>query len=93
METAKLAKESERKPIRHSSHWPRIELSGIRPSPHGRSGRRREASRSWRNCSAAIAGAMIWLPVSSSGGIGDAASVSANAMDRRPGLGRRRVKK
>ena len=40
--------------------------------------------------STAIAGAMIWPRVSSSGGIGDAASVSVNAMGRRPGRGRRR---
>jgi hypothetical protein len=59
-------------------------LSGIRPSQQGRSRRRREASRSWRNCSAAIAGAMTWLPVSSSGEIADVARVSVNAMDRPP---------
>jgi len=39
---------------------------------------------------AAIAGAMTWLRVSSGGEIGDAASVSVNAMGRRPGRGRRR---
>ena len=71
-------------------HRPRRELPGKRLSPHGRSGRRRAASRNRRNWSAAIAGAMIWLRVSSSGGIADAASVSANAMDRRHGRGRRR---
>jgi len=56
----------------------------------GRSGRRRAASRNQGNWVAAIAGAMTWLRVSSSGGIGDAASVSVNAMGRRPGRGRRR---
>ena len=59
-------------------------------SPHGRSGRKRAASRNQGNWVAAIAGAMTWLRVSSSGGIGDAASVSVNAMGRRPGRGRRR---
>ena len=69
---------------------PGRKLSGKRLSPHGRSGRRRAASRNQRNWFAAIAGAMTWLRVSSSGGIADAASVSVNAMGRRPGRGRRR---
>jgi hypothetical protein len=69
---------------------PGRKLSGKRLSPHGRSGRRRAASRNQGNWVAAIAGAMTWLRVSSSGGIGDAASVSVNAMGRRPGRGRRR---
>jgi len=69
---------------------PGRKLSGKRLSPHGRSGRRRAASRNQGNWVAAIAGAMTWLRVSSSGGIGDAASVSVNAMDRRPRRGRRR---
>ena len=69
---------------------PGRKLSGERLSPHGRSGRRRAANRNQGNWVAAIAGAMTWLRVSSSGGIGDAASVSVNAMGRRPGRGRRR---
>ena len=69
---------------------PGRKLSGKRLSPHGRSGRRRAATRNQGNWVAAIAGAMTWLRVSSSGGIGDAASVSVNAMGRRPGGGRRR---
>jgi hypothetical protein len=69
---------------------PGRKLSGKRLSPHGRSGRRRAASRNQGNWVAAIAGAMTWLRVSSSGGIGDAVSVSVNAMGRRPGRGRRR---
>ena len=69
---------------------PGRKLSGKRLSPHGRSGRRRAASRNQGNWVAAIAGAMTWLRVSSSGGIGDAASVSVNAMGRRPGGGGRR---
>ncbi len=61
-----------------------------RPSRHGRSVRRWTASRNLTNWGAAIAGAMTWLRVSSSGGIADAASVSVNAMARRHGRGRRR---
>ena len=71
---------------------PGRKLSGKRLSPHGRSGRRRAASRNQGNWVAATAGAMTWLRVSSSGGIGDAASVSVNAMGRRPGRGRRRAR-
>ena len=52
-----------------------------RPSRHGRSGRRWAASRNQTNWFAAIAGAMTWLRVSSSGEIADAASVLVNAMD------------
>src|ERR1039458_3355836 len=63
---------------------------GKRLTPQGRSGRRWAASRNQRNWFAAIAGATTWLRVSSSGGIADAASVSANAMGRRHGRGRRR---
>ena len=66
-----------------SQHRPRRKLTGKRLSPHSRSGRRRAARRNQKSWSAAIAAAMIWLRVSSSGGIGDAASVSVNAMDQR----------
>ena len=52
--------------------------------------KRRIVSRNRTTWFAAIAGAPTWLRVSSSGGIGDAASVSVNAMGRRPGRGRRR---
>ena len=62
--------------IGHSPSSARKKLSGKRLSPHGRSGRRRAASRNQGNWVAVIAGAMTWLRVSSSGGIGDAASVS-----------------
>ncbi len=58
-------------------------LTGKRPSPHGRSGRRWAASRSLTNWFAATARAMIWLRVSSSGGIADVASVLVNAMGLR----------
>ena len=53
---------------------------------------RKEASSNSksRKLGCRYAGAMTWLRVSSSGGIGDAASVSVNAMGRRPGRGRRR---
>ena len=64
--------------------------TGKRLSPHGRSGRSRTASRNQRNWFAAIVGAMTCRRVLSSGGIGDAASVSANAMGRWDGRGRRR---
>jgi hypothetical protein len=43
-----------------------------------------------KNLSAAIAGATTWLPASSSVGIAVVANVSASAMDRRHGPGRRR---
>ena len=91
MEHAKLAKGSGHKlPIGHSSIiGPGRKLTGKRLNPHGRSGRRRAASRNQRNWFAAIAGAMTWRRVSSSGGIADAASVLVNAMDRRTGDGRR----
>jgi hypothetical protein len=59
-------------------------------SPHGRSGRRRVASRNQKNWFAATAGAMTWRRVSSNGGIVDAASVSANAMDQPQWRRRRR---
>ena len=71
-------------------HRPRRKLLGKKLSPHGRSARRWAASRNQRNWCAAIAGAMIWLRVSSSGGIADAASALANAMGPRRGRGRRR---
>src|ERR1700747_1327554 len=64
---------------------PERKLSGKRLSPHGRSGRRQAASRNQGNWVAAIAGAMTWLRVSSSGGVGGAASVSENAMVGGPG--------
>src|ERR1035437_3926320 len=56
---------------------------GKRLTPQGRSGRRWAASRNQRNWFAAIAGAMTCRRVLSSGGIGDAASALANAMDQR----------
>jgi hypothetical protein len=71
-------------------HRPRRKLLGRKLSPHGRYERRWAASRSQRNWVAAIAGAMTWLRVSSSGGIADAASALVNAMGRRHGRGRRR---
>lgn len=70
-------------------HRPRGKLLGKKLSPDGRSGRRRAANRSQRNWFAATAGAMIWLRVLSSGGIADAGSASANAMDHRHVRGRR----
>src|SRR5579872_7401455 len=69
---------------------PGRKLTGKTMSPHGRSGRRRAESRNQEKLVAATARATIWLRVSLSGGIGDAASVSVNVMDRRPGRGRRR---
>ena len=65
-------------------------LTGKRLSPHDRSRSRWVVSRNQTSWVAGIAGAMIWLRVSSSGGIADAASVSANAMGRWDGRGRRR---
>jgi hypothetical protein len=76
--------------IGHSPSSARKKAVQKKAESPGRSGRRRAASRNQRNWVAAIAGAMTWLRVSSSGGIGDAASVSVNAMGRRPGRGRRR---
>src|SRR5208283_5592550 len=70
-------------------HRPRRKLLGKRLSLPGRSARRRAASRNQRNWFAAIAGAMTWRRVSSSGATADAASVLANAMDQRHGRGRR----
>jgi len=64
-----------------------------RLSPHGRSGKRRAASRNQRNWFAAIAGVMTWLRVLSSGGIADAASVSVNDMEQRHPSGRRRLRR
>jgi hypothetical protein len=91
MERAKQANESGRNYRSDILHLrPGRKLSGKRLSPHGRSGRRQAASRNQGSWVAAIAGAMTWLRVSSSGGIGDAASVSVNAMGRRPGRARRR---
>lgn len=69
---------------------PRRKLLEKRLSPRGRSGRRWALSRNQRNWFAAIAGATIWLRVSSSGGIVDAASVLVNATDLRHLRGRRR---
>src|SRR5437868_12422660 len=76
--------------IGHSPSSARKKAVRKKAESHGRSGRRRAASRNQGNWVAAIAGAMTWLRVSSSGGIGDAASVSVDAMGRRPGRGRRR---
>jgi hypothetical protein len=61
-----------------------------KPSPHCRAGRRRAISRNQTSWFAAIAGAMTWLRVSSSGGIADAASVSVNVTGRRHGRGWRK---
>jgi hypothetical protein len=69
---------------------PRRKLLRKRLSLHGRSGRRWVASRNQKNWFAAIAGAMTWLRVLSSGGIADAASVLVNTTDQRHGRGRRR---
>ncbi len=63
-----------------------------RPSLHGRSGRRWAVSRNQTSWFAAIAGAMTWLQVLSSGGIADAANVSVNAMGRWHGRGRRKLR-
>src|SRR5277367_3412241 len=71
-------------------HLLRRVLLGKRLNPHGRSGRRRAASRKQINWFAATAGAMTWLRVSLSGAIADAASASANAIGRRRGPVRRR---
>ena len=78
-----------------SEDFPLHERSGRklpreRPSRHTRSRRRWVVSRNQISWFAAIAGAMTWLRVSSSGGIADAASVSANAMGQRRERGRRR---
>ena len=62
-------------------HRARRKLTGKRLSLHGRSSKRGAANRNQTNLFAAIAGAMTWLRVSSSGGIADAASVLVNAMD------------
>ncbi len=71
-------------------HRPRRKLLGKMLSPLGRSGKRWAANRNQTNWFAAIAVAMTWLRVSSSGAIADAASVSANATDQRHRRGRRR---
>ena len=69
---------------------PGRKLPGKRLSLHGRSGRRCAVSRNQTNWFAAIAEAMTWLRVSSSGGIADAAGALVNAMAQRHGRGRRR---
>ena len=71
-------------------HLLRRKLLGKKLNPQGSFGRSCTANRSQRNWFAAIAGAMTWLRVSSSGGIADAASALVNAMGRRHGRGRRR---
>ena len=75
------------RPVRRRSGR-RLNLPRERPSLHDRSERTWVASRNQTNWFAAIAGAMTWLRVSSSGGIADAASVLVNAMDQRHGRGR-----
>jgi len=106
MENSKLANGTGHKPIGHSpSPALRDQMDAARSgggktarkktarkglSLHGRSGRRCAVSRNQTNWFAAIAEAMTWLRVSSSGGIADAASVLVNAMAQRHGRGRRR---
>ncbi len=76
------------------SHTPQLrpgrKLLGKRLSQHGCSGRRWAARGNQMNWFAAIAGAVIWLRVSLSGGIADAASVLVNAMDQWHGRAKRR---
>jgi hypothetical protein len=89
MEQVKLANASGHElSIGHSPSSARKKAVRKKAEPQSRSASRR-ASRNQGNWVAAIAGAMTWLRVSSSGGIGDAVSVSVNAMGR-PGRGRRR---
>ena len=104
MERAKLANGSGRElPIGRSSEQDQMDAARSpgkkavrkkaareKPSPYRRFGRRGAISRNQASWFAAIAGAMIWLRVSSSGGIADAASVSVSVMARRHRRGRRR---